>query len=109
MEITLYRKGTPPSTTPPADSQPKPPADSAHAVDNLQPVSESPVPTGENSDSKEPPYFGTWVIKKQVPTGNVTALAAESINDYIGQEVIVNEKQIVTSKELCLERNERNE
>lgn len=76
------------NTKPPSDSQPNLPADSDPAADNPPPV----------SDSKEPPYFGTWVIKKQIPTGNVTALAAESINDYIGQKVIVNEKQIVTSK-----------
>lgn len=46
----------------------------------------------------EPPYFGTWVIEKEIPTYNVTELTAESVKDYIGKKIIVNEKQIVTSK-----------
>lgn len=88
----------PSSTTPPADSRPITPADSVRTADNPPPISDNPVQSNQNSDSKEPPYFGTWIIKKQVPTGNVTALTPEAINDYIGEEIIVNDKRIVTSK-----------
>lgn len=45
-----------------------------------------------------PVYFGTWVIKKQIPTPNVSALSPEQINSYLGQEISVSEKQIVTSQ-----------
>jgi len=38
------------------------------------------------------------VIKRVVPTSNVIALTTESVNDYIGKKIIVNGKQIVTSK-----------
>jgi hypothetical protein len=88
----------PSSTTPPAASQPKTPADSARTADNPAAISDNPVQSNQNSDSKEPPYFGTWIIKKHIPTSNATALTAEAINDYIGKEIIVNKKQIVTSK-----------
>ena len=38
------------------------------------------------------------MIKRVVPTSNVIALTTESVNDYIGKKIIVNGKQIVTSK-----------
>ncbi|MCB8815427.1 DUF4829 domain-containing protein [Desulfosporosinus shakirovi] len=49
-------------------------------------------------DPGEPAYFGTWVIKKQIPTPNVTALSQEQIDGYLGQEITVNAKQIRTGK-----------
>lgn len=63
------------------------------------------LPTGKDSVSALPAsgpampvYFGTWVIKKHIPTPNVSALSLEQINGYLGQEITVNEKQIVTSQ-----------
>jgi len=49
-------------------------------------------------EQAEPVYFGTWVIKKQIPTPNVTALSGEQIDGYLEQEITVNAKQIRTDK-----------
>jgi len=43
-------------------------------------------------------YFGIWIIKKEIPTPNVTCLSQEQIDGYLGQEIAVNDKQVVTSK-----------
>ena len=41
-------------------------------------------------------YYGTWIIKKYVPTTNVSSLSEKNKNDYVGQKIIVNKNQIVT-------------
>lgn len=43
-------------------------------------------------------YYGTWIIKKYMPTTNVSSLSEKNINDYIGQKIVVDENQIVTNK-----------
>ena len=43
-------------------------------------------------------YYGTWIIKKYVPTTNVSSLSEKNINDYIGQKIIIDENQIVTNQ-----------
>lgn len=82
----------------PINSQPNSSIINTNETNNVLPPSEDVNPTNVSPDSVEPPYFGVWVIKRVVPTSNVTALTTEKANDYIGKKIIVNEKQIVTSK-----------
>lgn len=86
-----------PSTEPSTNLPTNPPANSANTTGSPSTSGDSDQ-NSESTASEAPPYFGTWVIKRHVPTPNVTALTLESINYYIGKEIIVNEKQIVTSK-----------
>lgn len=82
----------------PTNSQQNSPKNDVNETNSVLPASENMYKDNESSDSEESPYYGTWVIKRVVPTSNVTALTTESVNDYIGKKIIVNEKQIVTSK-----------
>ena len=43
-------------------------------------------------------YYGTWIIKKYMPTSNVSSLNEKDINGYIGQKIIIDGKQIVTNQ-----------
>jgi len=67
----------------------------------------TPSPTVKPSTSAQPSassadkakfYYGTWIIKKYMPTTNVSSLSEKNINDYIGQKIVVGENQIVTNQ-----------
>ena len=51
-----------------------------------------------SSGEKAKFYYGTWIIKKYMPTTNVSSLSAKDINGYIGQKIIIDGKQIVTNQ-----------
>lgn len=70
---------------------------SPQTSDNNKPTTSSQA--GSSSGIKDKSYYGTWIIKKHVPTSNVSSLSKEDIGDYIGKKIIVDENQIVTSKE----------
>lgn len=56
-------------------------------------------PQASTSSGEEAKFYcGTWIIKKYVPTTNVSSLSEKNINDYIGQKIIVDENQIVTNQ-----------
>jgi hypothetical protein len=84
---------------------------SPSAITSPQPSNENnqatPSPTVKPSTSAQPSsssvekakfYYGTWIIKKYMPTTNVSSLSEKNINDYIGQKIVVDENQIVTNK-----------
>ena len=59
----------------------------------------TPSPTQPSlSVEKAKFYYGTWIIKKYMPTSNVSSLSEKNINDYIGKKIVVDENQIVTNK-----------
>ena len=75
--------------------------------DNQASPSPSPSPTVKPPTSSQPSsssgekaklYYGTWIIKKYVPTTNVSSLSEKNINDYIGQKIVVDANQIVTNQ-----------
>jgi len=85
--------------------------DNPPAITSPQPSNENtpvtPSPTPKPSTSTQPSsssvekakfYYGTWIIKKYMPTTNVSSLSEKNINDYIGQKIVVDENQIVTNK-----------
>ena len=87
---------------------------SSSAITSPQPGNENnpstspqatPSPTVKPSTSAQPSsspvegakfYFGTWIIKKYMPTTNISSLSTKDINGYIGQKIIFNKNQIVT-------------
>jgi len=73
------------ATTSPANIPAKPPS-----------VGSSKTEVGSNSTIE--PYLGTWIIKKYVPTGRVEGFSKKDANDYLGEKIIVDENQIVTSE-----------
>lgn len=44
------------------------------------------------------PYFGTWIIKKFLPTGGVVGFSKKNANDYLGEKFVVDKNQIVTEE-----------
>lgn len=44
------------------------------------------------------PYFGTWIIKKFLPTGGVVGFSKQNANDYLGEKFVVDKNQIVTEE-----------
>ena len=86
-------------------------SDSSSAFTSPQPINKNPQTTpsptvkptpsaqpSSSSDEKAKFYYGTWIIKKYMPTTNISSLSTKDINDYIGQKIVVNENQIVTNK-----------
>lgn len=86
-----------PTTLPSTNSNTNSQTNSANITDSL-PISKDSYQSNKQSDSEAPLYFGTWIIKRVIPTNNVTSLDAESINKYLGKMIIINDKEIVTSK-----------
>jgi len=67
----------------------------------------TPSPTVKPSTGAQPSvssgeetkfYYGTWIIKQYMPTTNVSSLSEKDINGYIGQEITIDGKQIVTNQ-----------
>ena len=81
---------TPSPTTKPSTSSPATPSPTVKPPTSSQPSSIS----GEKAKL----YYGTWIIKKYVPTTNVSSLSEKNINDYIGQKIVVDANQIVTNQ-----------
>ena len=85
-------------------------SDNSSAITSPQPSNDnqaSPSPTVKPPTSSQPSsssgekaklYYGTWIIKKYVPTTNVSSLSEKNINDYIGQKIVVDANQIVTNQ-----------
>lgn len=53
--------------------------------------------SSSGSQIKTKSYYGTWIIRKHIPTHNVSALSNEDIANYIGEKIIIDEHQIVTN------------
>lgn len=62
---------------------------------NSQPSMDSKNEVSLNSTE---PYFGTWVIKRYVPTGRIEGFSKKNANDYLGEKIIVDKSQIVTTE-----------
>ena len=76
-------------TTSPPTSPPNVPSNSQPSVDSKNQVS---------LNSTVEPYFGTWIIKKYVPTGRVEGFSKKSASAYLGEKLIVDNSQIVSSE-----------
>lgn len=55
----------------------------------------SNIVTSSNKNNKE--YFGTFVIEKYIPTGNIEAFSRSSATDYVGEKITVSKDLIDTS------------
>lgn len=84
-----------PQTTPSPTVKPTPSAQSGSNA-TVKPSTDTQASSSPVEKAKF--YYGTWIIKKYVPTTNVSSLSEKNINDYIGQKIVVNENQIVTNQ-----------
>ena len=80
--------------------------------DNSKPIVETTSPSTVPDNSKPDvniksevilnssiePYFGTWIIKKYIPTGRVEGFSKKSARAYLGDKFIVDKSQIVSSE-----------
>ena len=83
-------QATPSSTVKPSTNS------QADSSSKAQPSTNSQASTSSVGKAKF--YYGTWIIKKYVPTTNVSSLSEKNINDYIGQKIVVDQNQIVTNQ-----------
>lgn len=76
------------------------PSNDNQATPSLSPTVKPPTNSQPSSSAVEKAkfYYGTWIIKKYVPTTNVSSLSEKNINDYIGQKIVVDENKIVTNQ-----------
>ena len=89
----------PPAITSPQPSNENTPATPSPTTKPSTSSPATPSPTQPSSSvEKSKFYYGTWIIKKYMPTTNVSSLSEKNINDYIGQKIVVDENQIVTNK-----------
>lgn len=100
------------TTNPSPITSPQPSQENAQATSSptVKPSTGSqatPIPTVKPSASAQPSvssgeeakfYYGTWIIKKYMPTTNVSSLSEKDINGYIGQKITIDGKQIVTNQ-----------
>lgn len=84
-------------TTSPDNSKPVVETTSPSTVpDNSKPSVDTKNEVSLNSTIE--PYFGTWIIKKYVPTGRIEGFSKKNANDYLGEKIIVDKSQIVTTE-----------
>ncbi|HZK55050.1 MAG TPA: hypothetical protein VFC84_12750 [Desulfosporosinus sp.] len=89
----------PPAITSPQPSNENTPATPSPTTKPSTSSPATPSPTQPSSSvEKAKFYYGTWIVKKYMPTTNVSSLSEKNINDYIGQKIVVDENQIVTNK-----------
>ena len=77
------------------------PANSQPSVEATVPANSEPTVDTKNEvslNSSVESYFGTWIINKYVPTGRVEGFSKKNASAYLGEKIIVDKTQIVSSE-----------